>query len=378
MTDNTETKFNTDELKNDNFREDSDDDVKFLIYGGDDECDASDLTLTNNNKGLNSDENVTNVYKTQSNSNKDNSTISVSELLKVSKNSGITQEKSTINKKNNRLLNNVSNTIYIDNEDDTYSENPCKDMLMVWDDNPELRPWSRLIDVSPWFNYGFNEKTFKEYIIRQLGIRWERIKRQNIETGDDLIINHMNTGHTVNSNTNNLNNIANFNIAALVRANDISDIGTNIGGNIIGDKNNVINDNNSGKGINTNYINGHIHNHNLNTNNTLHHGSGATIPSNMPNFLQNAIYYPQHQTQPPVTQIPFPHSSYPMVHSGAYHQKHLYNNFPPPPPHISVPLLNHHSTIPSNVSKIVGGNISGNSVSNNNSNSKRGKKRPQE
>ncbi|KAK6589627.1 CCAAT-box DNA binding subunit B [Cryptosporidium xiaoi] len=374
MSNNIESQINADASKNDNCYEDSDDDVKFLIYGGDEEGDASDLNLISK-KGNELSANTAIASRASSGSNnKDNSTISVSELLKVNNgnNSDNTKEKNNINKKNNRVLNNVSNTIYIDNEDDNYSENPCKDMLMVWDNNPELRPWSRLLDVSPWFNYGFTEKTFKEYIIRQLGIRWERIKRQNIETGDDLLSNNTNASHIMNSSINNLNNIANFN-------ND--EINANNIGNIMGDKNNIVNESNFNNNINSNHIYTHVHHHNINSNNILHHNTGSAIPPpHMSNFLPNVIYYPLNQGQVPVpvTQIPYAHSSYPVIHPNSYNnQKQLYNNFPPPPPHIPISQLK-HSAVPPNSNKVTGRNISGNNNSNSNSNVQRNKKKLQE
>ncbi|OII72937.1 CCAAT-box DNA binding protein subunit B [Cryptosporidium ubiquitum] len=308
---------NEDYDENDNEDNDDDEDVTFLICGGNEEGglkDFSKLSDKNNSAEV------------------DNSINLSSDILKkglVDYRPGITgTNNGNYQNINDQKMNaveqglhalNVSNTIYIDNEDTATEENPCKDLQMVWDNNPELRPWSRLLDVSPWFNYGFTEKTFKEYIIRQLGIRWERIKKQNIETSDDLL-NKSVIAPTI-SNSNNVNANLNMNI------------------------------NNSSPGM-------------PNSNIKI---MGNLPPPPITGFPSNMMYFP-----PP----PPPHLNPPIPgHPNIYHQQHMFNNFPHhiphhshlPPPISSHQIMHHPGLPPNNMNP--GANIVFNT---------RGKKRPPE
>ncbi|KAF7458482.1 Pre-mRNA polyadenylation factor [Cryptosporidium felis] len=267
------------EIEKEKVDKEEEEDVTFLICGGNEEGglkDFSELSSNANNNGNNG------------------SSISLSELTGNTPNSGTTPTANNQQKQNGQNIHtlNASNTIYIENEDTAFGENPCKDLQMVWDNNPELRPWSRLLDVSPWFNYGFTEKTFKEYIIRQLGIRWERIKKQNIETTDDLL-----------------------------NKNSISSSGSHSSINVHPNPNLNIN-------LNAN-----------NSNNNVLPNPNSMINNNvqpLPNFYQpNMLYYPPH----PHLNVPIP------GHPNLFHQPHAYNNFPTH--HPSHPML-HHPPIPPN------------------------------
>ncbi|EAK89745.1 Pre-mRNA polyadenylation factor [Cryptosporidium parvum Iowa II] len=289
---------NEDYDENDN--EDDDEDITFLICGGNEEGGLKDFSKLNDK-----------ISSTGGDNEVDNSINPASDVLKKGmtdckpgntgasngNSSNINNQKMNTGDQNLHALN-VSNTIYIDNEDTATEENPCKNLQMVWDNNPELRPWSRLLDVSPWFNYGFTEKTFKEYIIRQLGIRWERIKKQNIETSDDLL-----NKSTITSGISNSNNVnANLNI------------------------------NNSNTGL---------PNPNIKMMNNL------PPPPPITGFPSNMIYFP-----PP----PPPHLNPPIPgHPNIYHQQHMFNNFPhhiPHHSHIPPPIpshqIMHHPGLPPN------------------------------
>ncbi|KAH8581551.1 Pre-mRNA polyadenylation factor [Cryptosporidium sp. chipmunk genotype I] len=311
---------NEDYDENDNEDNDDDEDVTFLICGGNEEGGLKDFSRMNDKSSSTGAGGVI-----------DNSMNSASDVLKKgaidykSGNTGAYSGNSS-NTSNQRMNTGdqglhaltVSNTIYIDNEDSATEENPCKDLQMVWDNNPEQRPWSRLLDVSPWFNYGFTEKTFKEYIIRQLGIRWERIKKQNIETSDDLL-----NKSTITSGISNSNNV------------------------------------NTNLNININNSNAVIPNPNIKMINN--------IPPPITGFPSNMIYFP-----PP----PPPHLNPPIPgHPNMYHQQHMFNNFSHhiphhshlPPPIPSHQIMHHPGLPPNNMNP--GANSAFNS---------RGKKRPPE
>lgn len=308
-----------DELYEEN--DDDEEDVTFLICGGNDQGGLKDFSKLNGSDSPSAESDLSNL---------------ASDPLKkgggavdLRSTNTVASSASSLNASNQRVNAgyqnlhslNASNTIYIDNEDTTAEENPCKNLQMVWDNNPELRPWSRLLDVSPWFNYGFTEKTFKEYIIRQLGIRWERIKKQNIETSDDLL-------NTVASGIPNPSSI------------------------------------NPNLNVNMNNPNAGIPNPNIKMMNNFPSPPIAGFPSNM-------MYFP-----PP----PPPHLNPPIPgHPNIYHQQHMFGNFPhhiphhshmPPPipspiPHQAI----HHPGLPANNISSGGANTAFNM---------RGKKRPQE
>ncbi|KAL7065942.1 hypothetical protein ACR3K2_36180 [Cryptosporidium serpentis] len=131
--------------------QESDEDIKFLICGVDREGGLNDFSM------------------------KTSQTVTT----------GISNDIGSISNISNTSIKN--STIIIEPEQAASDTNPINNLVMVWETSTENRPWSRLLDISPWFNYGFTEKSFKEYIIRQLVIRWERIKKQTIETSDDSL-----------------------------------------------------------------------------------------------------------------------------------------------------------------------------------------------
>ncbi|KAJ1604371.1 Pre-mRNA polyadenylation factor [Cryptosporidium canis] len=298
---------------NEEIEEDDEEDVTFLICGGNDQGGLKDFSKLKDGSGQTNNGDASS--STQDPSKK---TSSDTKYANTGTNGGVSSstsnQRASTSEKNQHALN-ASDTVYIESEASDVNENPCKDLQMVWENNPEKRPWSRVLDVSPWFNYGFNEKTFKEYIIKQLGIRWERVKKQNIETSDDLL--HKNTLPSGISNPNGPNHnpgIPNSNIKMM----------------------------------------------------------NGMPPPPMAGFPPNMMYFPLPIPPP----IPPPHLNPPIPgHPNVYHQQHMFNNFPqhlPPHAHIPPPIpphqVMHHPGIPTN-------NINPNP---NGSFNARGKKRPPE
>jgi len=57
---------------------------------------------------------------------------------------------------------------------------PNHAILMEWQLHNE-RPWVRVADSSAWFNYGFNETNFREWLQQQIRLRHERL-RDHLQT----------------------------------------------------------------------------------------------------------------------------------------------------------------------------------------------------
>jgi len=54
-------------------------------------------------------------------------------------------------------------------------------ILMEWQLHNE-RPWLRTADSSAWFNYGFNETNFREWLNQQIRLRHEKL-REHLQSG---------------------------------------------------------------------------------------------------------------------------------------------------------------------------------------------------